>query len=57
MAEKRLQSQSLKTISQKEEDAEVMLKVRRIVQKGESAEIKQDSNGKLKVYEVSKSIA
>lgn len=57
MAEKRLHSQNLKTISQKEEDAEVMLKVRRIVQKGESAEIKQDSNGKLKVYEVSKSIA
>ena len=57
MAKKRLQSQSLKTLSQEEEDAEIMLKVRRIVQKGESVEIKQDSNGKLKVYEVSKSIA
>ena len=57
MAKKRLQSQSLKTLSQEEEDAEVMLKVRRIVQKGESVEIKQDSNGKLKVYEDSKSIA
>ena len=45
------------TEKQENENKQIMNKIRKIVQTGKHAEIKQDTDGKLKVYQVSKEIA
>ena len=57
MAKKTVQAGIESTNSVSAEDVAVMEKIRKIVQKGDNAEIKQGTDGKLKVYQVSKVIA
>ena len=57
MAKKTVQAGIASTNSVSAEDVAVMEKIRKIVQNGDNAEIKQGTDGKLKVYQVSKVIA
>ena len=57
MAKKTVQAGIASKNSVSGEDVAVMEKIRKIVQKGDNAEIKQGTDGKLKVYQVSKVIA
>lgn len=54
MAKKTVQAGIASKNSVSAEDVAVMEKIRKIVQKGDNAEIKQGTDGKLKVYQVSK---
>ena len=41
----------------KEDELKAMIAIREIINRGNSAEVKKTSDGKIKVYEVKKSIA
>ena len=57
MAKKTVQAGIASKNSVSAEDVAVMEKIRKIVQKGDNAEIKHGTDCKLKVYQVSKVIA
>ncbi len=56
MAKKTTQNSYASKAKMMAENEEVMEKIRKIVQTGNNAEIKQETDGKLKVYEVSKKV-